>query len=239
MEYRRLGHSGLDVSALGLGTNNFGRRLPDAKIASQIVHEAMDAGVNFLDTSNDYGGPHVSEGFIGEALKGRQDRMLIMSKIGSSMGEGPNTAGAGRTHLTQQLEASLRALGREHLDVLMVHRPDPRTPIEETLHVLDDFVRQGKVRYLGTSNFAAWEMTEAAWVSKTKQLEHFICIEPEYNMLKRAVETELVPFCERYGVGMTPFYPLAGGFLTGKYSAAWMHRKGLDWRWHLIRESAG
>ena len=222
MEYRRLGHSGLDVSALGLGTNNFGRRLPDAKIASQIVHEAMDAGVNFLDTSNDYGGPHVSEGFIGEALKGRQDRMLIMSKIGSSMGEGPNTAGAGRTHLTQQLEASLRALGREHLDVLMVHRPDPRTPIEETLHVLDDFVRQGKVRYLGTSNFAAWEMTEAAWVSKTKQLEHFICIEPEYNMLKRAVETELVPFCERYGVGMTPFYPLAGGFLTGKY------KRGVD-----------
>jgi aryl-alcohol dehydrogenase-like predicted oxidoreductase len=217
MEYRRLGRSGLDVSVLGLGTNNFGRRLPDPKIATQIVHAAMDVGVNFLDTANDYGGPHVSEGFIGEALKGRRNRILIMTKVGSSMGQGPNTAGGGRTHLTQQLEACLRALATDYVDVLMVHRPDPRTPIEETLRVLDDFVRQGKVRYLGTSNFAAWEMTEAAWVSKSEHLEHFVCVEPEYNMLKRTVESELIPFCEQYGVGITPFYPLAGGFLTGKY----------------------
>jgi aryl-alcohol dehydrogenase-like predicted oxidoreductase len=217
MEYRRLGRSGLDVSALGLGTNNFGRRLPDPKIATQIVHAAMDAGVNFLDTSNDYGGPHVAEGFIGDALKGRRDRMLIMTKMGTSMGDGPNDGGSGRVHLTQQLEASLRALGTDYLDVLMVHRPDPRTPLEETLRVLDDFVRQGRVRYLGTSNFAAWEMAEAAWVSKTEHLERFVCVEPEYNMLKRAVESELIPFCEHYGVGMTPFYPLAAGFLTGKY----------------------
>jgi aryl-alcohol dehydrogenase-like predicted oxidoreductase len=217
MEYRRLGRSGLDVSALGLGTNNFGRRLPDPKIATQIVHAAIDVGVNFLDTSNDYGGPHVAEGFIGDALKGRRQQMLIMTKMGSSMGDGPNSAGSGRTHLTQQLDGSLSALGTDYLDVLMVHRPDARTPVEETLRVLDDFVRQGKVRYLGTSNFAAWEMTEAAWVSKTEHLERFVCVEPEYNMLKRNVETELSPFCERYGVGMTPFYPLAGGFLTGKY----------------------
>ena len=217
MEYRRLGCSGLDVSAFGLGTNNFGRRLPDPKIATQIVHAALDVGVNFLDTANDYGGPHVAEGFIGEALAGRRHQMVIMSKMGSSMGGGPNAAGSGRAHLTQQLEASLRALNTDYLDVLMVHRPDPRTPIEETLRVLDDFVRQGKVRYLGTSNFAAWEMAEAAWVSKTEHLERFVCVEPEYNMLKRNVESELVPFCERYGVGMTPFYPLAGGFLTGKY----------------------
>lgn len=217
MEYRRLGRSGLDVSAVGLGTNNFGRRLPDQRIATQIVHAAMDRGVNFLDTSNDYGGPHVAEKFIGDALRGRRDQMLIMTKIGSSMGEGPNSAGGGRTHLTQQLEASLQALNTEYVDVLMVHRPDPRTPIEETLRVLDDFVRQGKVRYLGTSNFAAWEMTEAAWISSTNHLEKFVCIEPEYNMLQRSVESELVPFCAEYGVGMTPFYPLAGGFLTGKY----------------------
>jgi aryl-alcohol dehydrogenase-like predicted oxidoreductase len=217
MEYRRLGRSGLDVSALGLGTNNFGRRLPDPEVATRIVHAALDAGVNFLDTSNDYGGPHVAESFIGAALKGRRDEMLIMTKMGTSMGDGPNAGGSGRVHLTHQLEASLSALDTDYLDVLMVHRPDPRTPVEETLRVLDDFVRQGKVRYLGTSNFAAWEMTEAMWVSKAEHLERFVCVEPEYNMLKRAVESELVPFCERYGVGMTPFYPLAAGFLTGKY----------------------
>jgi aryl-alcohol dehydrogenase-like predicted oxidoreductase len=165
--------------------------------------------------------------------------MIIMSKMGSTVGEGPNAGGSGRIHLTLQLEASMRALKTDYLDILMVHRPDPRTPIEETLRVLDDFVRQGKVRYLGTSNFAAWEMAEAAWVSKTEHLERFVCVEPEYNMLKRTVESELVPFCERYGVGMTPFYPLAGGFLTGSTSVELMRRTVPDSRLLPTRESAG
>jgi aryl-alcohol dehydrogenase-like predicted oxidoreductase len=217
MEYRRLGSSDLEVSALGLGTNNFGRRLPDPAVASQIVHAAMDVGVNLIDTSNDYGGAHVAERFIGDAIKGRRDQVIITTKVGSSMGDGPDDSGGGRTHIVTQLEASLQALGTDYVDVYMVHRPDPGTPIEETLRALDEVVRAGKVRYVGTSNFAAWEMCEADWVATQAGLARFVCIEPEYSMLRRDVEPELVPYCERYAVGMTPFYPLASGFLTGKY----------------------
>jgi aryl-alcohol dehydrogenase-like predicted oxidoreductase len=222
MEYRRLGSSDLEVSALGLGTNNFGRRLPDPAIATQIVHAAMDAGVNLIDTSNDYGGHHVAERFIGDAIKGRRDRVIITTKVGSSMGDGPDDSGGGRTHIVTELEASLEALGTDYVDVYMIHRPDPGTPIEDTLRALNEVVQAGKVRYLGTSNFAAWEMCEADWVAQNAGLGRFICIEPEYSMLRRDVEPELVPYCERYEVGMTPFYPLASGFLTGKY------QRGID-----------
>jgi len=217
MEYRRLGDSDLHISALGLGTNNFGRRLPDPAIATRIVDAAMDAGVNYLDTSNDYGGKHVAERFIRNAIKGRRDQVIITTKVGSRMGDGPDDAGGGRTHIVAQLEESLRALGTDYVDVYMVHRPDSVTPIEETLRALNELVNAGKVRYLGTSNFAAWEMCEADWIATNAGLNRFVCIEPEYSLLRRDVEPELVPFCEQYHVGMTPFYPLAGGFLTGKY----------------------
>jgi aryl-alcohol dehydrogenase-like predicted oxidoreductase len=154
---------------------------------------------------------------LGDAVKGMRDRVLIATKIGNPMGPGPNQTGASRHWIMQGIDASLRALGMDYVDLYQVHNPDPATPLEETLRALDDLVRSGKVRYVGLSNYSAWETCEAMWLAQTRHLSPFVSTQPLYNMLDRSIEQELVPFCARYGLGILPYYPLAGGFLTGKY----------------------
>ena len=217
MEYRRLGSSGLEVSVVGLGTNNFGARI-DRESSLQVVREAVEQGINLLDTADTYGTGRQSEEYIGQAVKGIRSKVLIGTKVGIRMGDGPNNAGASRQHIVEGVEASLRALDTDYIDLYQIHRPDPVTPIEETLRALDDLVRAGKVRYIGCSNYAAWELCEAIWTSRSQHLTPYVSVQPEYSMLVRDAEDELLPLCERYNVGILPYFPLAGGFLTGKYS---------------------
>ncbi len=217
MEYRQLGNSGLQVSVVGLGTNNFGGRV-DAERSEAVLAAAVDQGINFIDTANSYG-RGVSEERIGYAVKvrGIRSQVLIATKVSSAMGEGPNTSGTSRHHIMQEVEASLSRLQTDYIDLYQIHFPDPKTPIEETLRALDDLVRQGKVRYIGCSNFSAWQACEAMWTSRTLNLNPFVSVQPEYSLLNRGIERELVPFCRTYNVGIVPFFPLASGFLTGKY----------------------
>ncbi len=214
MDYRRLGNSGLEVSAVGLGANNFGLRI-DAKESEAVIRQALELGINFIDTTDS--GTRLSEEYIGRSLKGITDEVLVATKVGGRTGEGPNKSGASRWQIMNQLEISLRGLRREYVDLYQIHRPDPHTPIEETLRALDDLVRQGKVRYIGCSNFAAWQACEAVWTSRTLNLTPFVSTQAEYNILTRDIERELIPFCQKYGVGILPYFPLAAGFLTGKY----------------------
>ena len=215
MEYRRLGTSGLKVSAIGLGGNNFGERL-DEKGTTRIIHQALALGINFIDTANRYGGTR-SEELVGRALKGRRGDALIATKFGRSMGDDPNASGGSRKHIMDQVEASLRRLGTEYIDLYQIHVFDPETPIEETLRALDDLIHQGKVRYIGCSGFTAWQVCEAVWTARTLNLNPFVSFQPHYNLLRREAEKELVPFCRSYGLGIIPYFPLASGFLTGKY----------------------
>ena len=215
MKYRQLGSSGLQVSAIGLGTNNFGRRL-DAAATETVVHAALDAGVNMIDTSNSYGGGD-SEEFIGRALKGRRDEAVLATKVSSRVSDGPNNAGNSRKHIYDQVEVSLRKLRTDYIDLYQIHWWDPNTPIEETLRALDELIRAGKVRYAGCSNFAAWQVCESHWTAKTLGINGFVSMQPHYSMLYRQPEEEMIPFCEKYGIGILPYYPLENGFLTGKY----------------------
>lgn len=215
MEYRKLGSSGLQVSAVGLGTNNFGGRI-DEENSVTVIRQALEEGINFIDTANSYG-RGVSEERIGKGVKDVRSDVIIATKVANPMGEGPNTRGASRYHIMQQVEGSLRALQTDYIDLYQIHRPDPNTPIEETMRALDDLVHQGKVRYIGCSNFSAWQTCEAIWTSRALNLAPFVSVQPEYNMLNRSIEGELVPFCHEYNIGILPFVPLAGGFLTGKY----------------------
>ncbi|MXY22793.1 MAG: aldo/keto reductase [Dehalococcoidia bacterium] len=215
MQYRQLGSSGLQVSAIGLGTNNFGRRL-DAAATETVVHAALDAGVNMIDTSNSYGGGD-SEEFIGRALKGRRHEAVLATKVSSRVSEGPNNAGNSRKHIYDQVDVSLRKLRTDYIDLYQIHWWDPNTPIEETLRALDELIRAGKVRYAGCSNFAAWQVCESHWTAKTLGINGFVSMQPHYSMLYRQPEEEMIPFCEKYGIGILPYYPLENGFLTGKY----------------------
>lgn len=215
MEYRQLGNSGLQVSTIGLGTNNFGMRLDAAKTALIISH-AVDVGINMIDTSNSYG-KGLSEEFIGKALKGRRDQVVLATKVSSRMGEGPNNSGNSRRHIMVEVEASLRRLDTDYIDLYQIHWWDPNTPLEETLRALDDLVSQGKVRYIGSSNFSAWQACEAAWTARSLGIASFVSTQPRYSMMDRKAEAELVPFCRKYSVGILPYYPLENGFLTGKY----------------------
>ena len=215
MEYRQLGPSGLQVSSIGLGTNNFGGTI-DAEMSAAVVHQAVELGINFIDTANIYG-RGVSEEYIGHAVKGIRSQVLIATKVSGAIGEGPNSLGNSRHHIMEQVEASLRRLQTDYIDLYQMHWTDPNTPIEETLRALDDLVHQGKVRYIGCSNFAAWQVCEAVWTSKLLNLIPFVSVQPEYNLLNRAIERELVPFCQAYNIGIIPYFPLAHGFLTGKY----------------------
>ncbi len=215
MEYRKLGPSGLEVSAIGLGTNNFGRRV-DAAGTVRVLDRALDEDVTFIDTANIYSGGQ-SETFIGKAILGKRDQFILATKAAMKVGDGPNEVGASRHHLFAEIEKSLKRLRTDYVDLYQIHRADPNTPIEETLHALDQLVTQGKVRYVGCSNYASWEVCEAVWASRMNNLVSFSTVQPRYSMLDRKVESELVPFCKTYGIGILPYFPLANGFLTGKY----------------------
>ena len=215
MEYRRLGRSGLRVSAIGLGGNTFGR-YADAARTAEIVGRALDLGVNLFDTADVYNSGQ-SEEFIGRAIRGRREQALIATKVSSRVGDGPNDAGASRQHIMDGCEASLRRLGTDYIDLYQIHWFDSDTPQEETLTALDDLVRAGKVRYIGCSNYAAWQVTQALWISDREHLARFVSVQPEYNLLERDVERDLAPCCLEFGLGVIPYYPLAAGVLTGKY----------------------
>jgi aryl-alcohol dehydrogenase-like predicted oxidoreductase len=216
MEYRNLGNSGLQVSLVGLGCNNFGRRC-DQDATSDIVHKAIDLGVTLFDTADVYGPRGMSEEFLGKALEGKRHDVVLATKFCSPMGEGPSMSGASRRYIMNAVEASLKRLGTDYIDLYQIHRPDPKTPIDETMRALDDLVKQGKVRYIGHSNFSGWQTAECHYISKAEHLTPFVSAQNQYNLLERAIEGELVPACKEFGVSVLPFFPLASGFLTGKY----------------------
>jgi len=215
MEYRRLGSSGLKISEIGLGGNNFGSRA-DEQTSITILNHALEMGINFIDTAEVYSQGR-SEELIGKALKGRRSQVIIATKFGYPISVGTNEQGGSRNYIMKAVDASLRRLNTDYIDLYYMHYPDSETPIEETLRTLNDLVRTGKVRYIGCSNFAAWQLCEALWTSKLNNLESFIAVQPKYNMLDRNIELELVPCCQTYGIGVIPWGPLASGFLTGKY----------------------
>lgn len=216
MEFRNLGESGLQVSVMGLGCNNFGMRI-DLDATKAVVAKALELGVNFFDTADVYGGRGKSEEFLGEALKGKRHDVVIATKFGSPMGEGPHMGGGSRRYIYAAVEASLRRLGTDYIDLYQMHVPDRRTPIEETMRALDDLVRAGKVRYIGCSNYDAWQVADAQWVARSRHLTPFVSAQNQYNLLERRIERDLVPACEKFGLGILPYFPLASGFLTGKY----------------------
>ncbi|MFC0031114.1 aldo/keto reductase [Micromonospora chaiyaphumensis] len=220
MTYRRLGDSGLVVSVVGIGCNNFGRKL-DLDGTRAVVDAALDAGINFFDTADIYGEPQGgSEELLGQALKGRRDDVVVATKFGMDMHglNGPDHGARGaRRYIARAVEASLRRLDTDHIDLYQMHEPDPGTPIDETLAALDDLVTAGKVRYLGNSNFAGWQIADADWTASSQGRARFISAQNHYSLVERSVEAEVIPACERFGLGMLPFFPLANGLLTGKY----------------------
>ena len=218
MEYRNLGRTGAQVSALCLGCMMFGRRTePDASYA--IIDRALDAGINFLDTANVYGRGS-SEEVTGEALKrnGKRARVILATKVHGSMADDdPNAQGNSRVHIIEQCEASLRRLQTDHIDLYQLHRPDRHIAIDETLRAMDDLIRSGKVRYIGTSNFGAWQTVESLWASKELGLNRFVSDQSPYNLADRRMEREQIPMAMTYGIAVIPWSPIAGGLLTGKY----------------------
>ncbi len=231
MHYKNLGRTGLKVSAVGLGCGNFGGigsapaffgRGETEQEAGAIMDAAWELGINFFDTADAYGGGR-SESYIGAWLKAKgsavRDQLLLSSKLFNPVGDGPNDRGLSRRQVVRQVDASLRRLGVDHLDMYLIHEPDPSTPLDETLRALDDLVRQGKLRYLGASNMPAWLMTKALWISDKYLLQRFEWVQNSYSLLDRADERELFPLCQDQALGYTPFSPLAGGWLTGKYRA--------------------
>jgi len=216
MEYKNLGRSGLQVSLVGLGCNNFGRRV-DQQGTTAVVEKAIELGVTLFDTADVYGPGGVSEEYLGVALKARRHDVVVATKFGAPMGEGPYRSGASRRRMFNAVEASLRRLGTDYIDLYQIHFPDVRTPIEETMRAFDDLVRSGRVRYIGCSNFAGWQAVEAQLLARAEHLTPFVSAQNQYNLLDRRIERELVPACEKYGLGILPYFPLASGFLTGKY----------------------
>jgi aryl-alcohol dehydrogenase-like predicted oxidoreductase len=215
VEYGRLGNSGLLVSKIGLGTNNFGGRL-DLAGTRAVIERALDQGITLFDTADIYGRGK-SEEFIGEVLGSRRHEVVLATKFGGAMGESPYERGASRNYLMRAVERSLRRLGTDYIDLYQVHFPDPATPIHETLQGLDDLVRSGKVRYVGHSNFAGWQIADAAWTARTEHLVRPISAQHEYNLLSRDIQREVLPAIGAFGLGLLPYFPLASGFLTGKY----------------------
>ncbi|GAB4455178.1 MAG: aldo/keto reductase [Armatimonadaceae bacterium] len=219
MEYRSLGRTGVKVSPLCLGCMNFGDDCNEADSIA-IMHRAIDDGINFFDTADVYS-RGISETVVGKALAGqRRDRVFLATKVYNKMADNdPNAWGSHRYHIMKGCEDSLRRLGTDHIDLYQMHRPQSGIPIDETLRALDDLIRQGKVRYIGTSTFAAWQMVESLWASKELGLNRFVCEQPPYNLLDRRIERELLPMCRTYGIATIPWSPIAGGLLTGKYRA--------------------
>jgi aryl-alcohol dehydrogenase-like predicted oxidoreductase len=218
MEYRSLGRTGVKVTPLCLGCMMFGGRTGQDE-SIPIIDRAIDAGLNFLDTANVYSRGR-SEEVVGEALKrnGKRARIVLATKVHGQMADDdPNAQGNNRRHILEQCDASLRRLQTDYIDLYQIHRPSSGEPIDETLRALDDLVRAGKVRYIGTSTFAAWQVVESLWASKELGFNRFVCEQPPYHLLDRRIERELVPVAQTYGLGLIPWSPLAGGFLTGKY----------------------
>jgi aryl-alcohol dehydrogenase-like predicted oxidoreductase len=223
MRYRRLGRTGLKVSEICLGAMTFGETqgfmqgvASDEGESRRVLDRAMDLGVNFIDTADIYG-RGLSEEILGRAVKGRRDRLVIATKLRGPMGEGPNDRGLSRARVMAACDASLRRLQTEHIDLYQVHWPDFETPLEETLGALDALVRAGKVRYLGCSNYPAWLLAKALGISERLGLARFDCLQPQYSLLVRDIEREILPLCVSEGVGVIAWSPLASGLLSGKY----------------------
>lgn len=215
MHYKNLGHSGLKVSAVGLGCNNFGAKCSQEE-TTKIVHAAIDHGLTLLDTANMYAGSK-SETFLGNSLKNKRDKVVLATKFRVPMGDGPYDGGASRKYIMKAIDESLTRLQMDYVDLYQIHFPDEETPIEETLDALNDLVRQGKVRYIGCSNFAGWQLVEANRIAAERGWTKFISAQNHYSLLERKIEAELVPAAKAYGVGILPYFPLACGMLTGKY----------------------
>jgi len=216
MEQRNLGRSGLQVSVVGLGCNNFGMRI-DLEASRKVVHKALDAGITLFDTADIYGNKGGSEDFLGQILGSRRKDIVLATKFAMPMDDAETLKGASRRYIMRAVEDSLRRLRTDWIDLYQQHRPDPLTPMEETLRALDDLVRQGKVRYIGCSNLPAWEVVEAQWTAKHHNLNAFVSCQDEYSLVVRDIEKDLVPAMQRYDLGLLPFFPLASGLLTGKY----------------------
>jgi aryl-alcohol dehydrogenase-like predicted oxidoreductase len=222
MKIRRMGRTGLKVTELCLGTMTFGQQC-DERTSFAILDKAADRGVNFLDTADVYPVPPApetagrTEEIVGRWLQGRRDRFVLATKCRMRVGHGPNDEGLSRRHVLRACEDSLRRLGTDYLDLYQTHSPDPDTPMEETLRALDDLVRQGKVRYLGCSNYPAWQVALGLGISARLNLARFDCVQPRYNLLYREIEAELLPLCRDQGLGVIAYNPLAGGFLSGRY----------------------
>ncbi|MFE9850028.1 aldo/keto reductase [Streptomyces sp. NPDC005576] len=238
MRYRTLGRTGIKVSPYCLGAMMFGAMgNPDHDDSVRIIHKALDAGINFVDTADAYSRGE-SEEIVGKALKGRRDDVVLATKAHLPMGDDPNQQGNSRRWLVRALEDSLRRLGTDHVDLFQIHRPAPDTDIEETLSVLTDLVRAGKVRAIGSSAFPASDIVEAQWTAERRGLQRFRTEQPTYSILNRSIEREVLPVCERYGMGALVWSPLAGGMLTGRYRKgreATTHRAGFGFK-HLKDE---
>ncbi len=217
MELRNLGKSGLLVSAVGLGCNNFGGRI-DLETTRRVVHKALDLGITFFDEADTYGDPRGgSEECLGRILGDRRKDIVLATKFARPMDEAGRFQGASRRYIMAEVEASLKRLNTDWIDLYQQHQPDPLTPIEETLRALDDLVRQGKVRYIGCSTLPPWQVVEAQWTSTHQGLHRFVACQEEYSLLARDLDREMMPVLEAYGLGLIPFRPLADGLLTGKY----------------------
>jgi len=217
MKYRNLGSTGIKVSPLCLGAMMFGAwGNADHEDSIRIIHAALEEGINFIDTADIYAAGE-SEEIVGKALAGRRDNVILATKVHGPMGSDPNEQGNSRRWIIQECENSLRRLGTDHIDLYQIHRPDPAVDIDETLAGLSDLIRQGKVRYAGSSTFPASSIVEAQWTAERRQRERFVCEQPPYSLFVRGVETEILPTCEKYGMGVIPWSPLAGGWLSGKW----------------------
>ncbi|GAA4341579.1 aldo/keto reductase [Pigmentiphaga soli] len=216
MELRSLGKSGLRVSLVGLGCNNFGGRI-DLDASRAVIDKAIDLGITLFDTADIYGNKGGSETVMGQLLGDRRKQIVLATKFGMPMDDTGRAQGGSRRYVIEAVEASLRRLRTDWIDLYQLHRPDPLTPVEETLRALDDLVRSGKVRYVGCSNFAAWQVVEAHWIARELGSNAFVSCQNEYSLVQRREEPELVPALRAYGVGLLPYFPLASGLLTGKY----------------------
>lgn len=215
MRYKNLGRTGLKVSEVCLGTNMFGR-VADEAMSRAMVDAALDAGINFIDTADIYGNG-LSEEYLGRAVQGRRASLVIATKVRSKMGPSPNDEGLSRRHLMDGLEASLRRLNTDYVDLYQMHWYDETTPLEETLRTLDDLITQGKIRYIGVSNYEAWRLMKALWVSDAHDYARFECLQQHYSLINREPEREIFPMCVDQGLAVITYSPTGGGFLTGKY----------------------